>query len=105
MKYIGMKNWWQSIVFWAVYLFVSTIVVSLVAMVNIQYLGFVVATAIFFILAVKWYLIPWRQVITVWLVAIVIDLVISLALADYIVPIIGSDWAQGLMPVLSLTGM
>ena len=104
MRYIGQRNWWESIVFWAVYLFVSTILVSLVAMADIQYLGFIVATAVFFVLAIKWYMIPWRQIITLWLVAIAIDFIIGLALADVLIPVIGNDWAQGLMPVLSLTG-
>lgn len=104
MKFVGEKTWWQSLVFWIVYLFVSTIVVSVIAMVDVQYLGFVVATVIFFALAIVWYTIPWRQVITVWLVAVVFDLIISLVLADYIIPVIGNDWAQGLMPILSLTG-
>ena len=71
MKFIGRKSWLISLYFWACVLFAGIIIGMIVPL-----FGIILAIAAFLLIAHYWFKLPWIQAITVWVVAIIIDIII-----------------------------
>ena len=101
VKFIGHKNWMQSIIFWAVALVVGIIATSLTSFLSflVPAIGLIVGVAVVLGLLVYWYKFPLSKAIVIWAVALVIDIVIVLILAIILVAFVGTSWMAPLIPI------
>jgi len=102
MRYYAKQPWQQAFIFFAVYFLATLIAVGLTSTyIGNAYVNIIVAAGIFIGLAHKWYGFALQFAVTVWLIAVAIDFLIGHLIGEFLVPILGSDLANGIMPVLS----
>jgi len=98
MRFIGKESWWRSIVFWAVYIVIISIITGMLTYAGMPIFAVLIAIAVFAALAHFWYKKPLNQIIMLIVVAFVIDVIIAAILAAGIIAMIGTEWATTLMP-------
>ena len=101
MRFVGKKTWWESIVFWIVYIAIVGVLTAML-MGIFPYLGLIVGIGVFLGLANFWYKIPLNQAVWLMIVAFVIDIVVAFILASAVVAMIGTGWTTVLMPAAQL---
>lgn len=101
MRFVGKKSWWESFVFWAVYLAVVGIL-TFMLMGIFPYLGMILGIGVFVALAHFWMKFPLNEAIWLLVTAFIIDIVITFILAGAVIAAIGAQWATTLMPTAQL---
>ena len=101
MRYVGKKTWWESLVFWIVYIAIVGVLTAML-MGIFPYLGLIVGIGVFIGLAHLWYKIPLNLAVWLMIVAFVIDIVVAVLLAGAVVAMIGTGWTTVLMPTAQL---